>query len=650
MAGNRKKGRADSGPALSSEESAFVARIGQKLSRSGRIRSPLPGWGHLHIDRALPFLCVYRRPAGQSDAGMDKLLAGEAAFLVVSGDRQANPLVTALLKKIVETLGPQFGAFLLLEVWAELDAVTAEGEPADSVDITPFFHVHFQKKAVLEPTLQTLEQSLHGFRLQKIAAVVEASPVKQMPAVHGALPLPVPGEIAGVSCHFMGLRLRPVFRNGERFDTCELFPSLFRQYRRGLSRAIRKTLFRFTESRTTQRPAHYQALGPRALTKLVWDVDHRLAGICDNFDYLFQVTPVNTHEAWLEFQRGDFQKDPVFVYRPLPYDPSELKRQLFQVPVEQVEDPALSFLFREKQEEMDRMISMLGDCNSHRFLHWSILAFGNVDDRLVALAERILEETGSRARPAGARVVEAEELAALAEAEISHYRRLNPAFSATVQIRDDVHVDFLVSRGDLFIGRRTQRPLNRVNALFQHEIGVHVLTHFNGHAQPFKLLGHGLAGYEELQEGLAVLAEYLVGGLTPDRLRILAARVLAVRAVVQGARFTETFRLLQTYGFAQPTAFQVAMRVHRGGGLTKDLLYLRGLDWLLGHLGKGNDLESLWIGKIGARHVTIIQELLWRKVIMPAPLSPRFLHELSARERMEKLRGGMTVMDLLESW
>ncbi|NIQ16470.1 MAG: DUF1704 domain-containing protein, partial [Candidatus Dadabacteria bacterium] len=68
----------------------------------------------------------------------------------------------------------------------------------------------------------------------------------------------------------------------------------------------------------------------------------------------------------------------------------------------------------------------------------------------------------------------------------------------------------------------------RVEALLQHEIGTHALTYFNGLSQPFKQLCIGLSGYEELQEGLAVLAEYLVGGLSKPRLRLLAGRVVAV--------------------------------------------------------------------------------------------------------------------------
>src|SRR5690606_17407786 len=135
--------------------------------------------------------------------------------------------------------------------------------------------------------------------------------------------------------------------------------------------------------------------------------------------------------------------------------------------------------------------------------------------------------------------------------------------------------------------RRLRVPAHRVDALLQHEIGTHVVTFANGSAQPLGLLATGLAGYEELQEGLAVLSEHLVDGLDTSRLRLLAARVVAVRSVIDGADFVETYRLLAEEHDVDPTtAFTVAMRVHRGGGLTKDAVYLRGLVRLLGYLGE----------------------------------------------------------------
>ena len=43
-----------------------------------------------------------------------------------------------------------------------------------------------------------------------------------------------------------------------------------------------------------------------------------------------------------------------------------------------------------------------------------------------------------------------------------------------------------------------------------------MLTYRNGDSQPLKLLAVGLPSYEETQEGLAVLAEYVDGDSIPD--------------------------------------------------------------------------------------------------------------------------------------
>jgi mannose-1-phosphate guanylyltransferase/phosphomannomutase len=51
----------------------------------------------------------------------------------------------------------------------------------------------------------------------------------------------------------------------------------------------------------------------------------------------------------------------------------------------------------------------------------------------------------------------------------------------------------------------------RVPALLHHEVGTHRVTRHNGMAQSIRLFASGLAGYDALQEGLAVLAEYVCG-------------------------------------------------------------------------------------------------------------------------------------------
>jgi uncharacterized protein (TIGR02421 family) len=158
-----------------------------------------------------------------------------------------------------------------------------------------------------------------------------------------------------------------------------------------------------------------------------------------------------------------------------------------------------------------------------------------------------------------------------------------------------------------------------------------------------------LAGHDELQEGLAVLAEHLVEGLTPARLRTLAGRVVAARSVRDGAEFIETYRLMtDRYGFGARAAFQIAMRVQRGGGFVKDAVYLRGLQRVVGYLADGGRLDTLLIGKIALDHVAVIEELERRGVLTTPPLRPAYLDDPDTHYRLERLREGIPLSDLAE--
>ena len=98
---------------------------------------------------------------------------------------------------------------------------------------------------------------------------------------------------------------------------------------------------------------------------------------------------------------------------------------------------------------------------------------------------------------------------------------------------------------------------------------------------------------------------------------------------------------------AHRTAFMVTMRVYRGGGLTKDACYLRGLCKVLAYLAKGGELAPLFVGKIGIEHVPIVRELMWRGVLKEPPLVPRYMGQPETEKRVESLHRGMSVMDLI---
>jgi uncharacterized protein (TIGR02421 family) len=617
---------------------AVTARLADDL----RIRRTLPEGGRLHIDRPLPFLCVYRRPPN-GDAGTERLVTTEASYLVGSGSPQQALGLKKLAESVVATVAPEFGAFLIVEILA--------GEPACSdaaggAGAGPAFHLIAPKREELDEFLDAFERELSLVRLGRGRPDVRVTEAGRV-LPRSLTPLISAAAAGRTNCFVLGLEVRPIYRDPE---TGDLYPLVLRELRRKLSLALKRSFYAFTNTLTTQRPSHYHVLGRRAVVKAVWNVDSGLAEVADSFDFLLQVTPVNAAQAWNSFRRSGYERAPVLRYRPSPVDPLILKRKLFAVPLERVEDPAIFGLFREKQDELDRKVTMLLDINTSRFLHGSIQLYGEPGEENLATAEELLDRLPPRSRddPRGG-TLDADAMADRARREIEHYRRQWPEVRADVEVRPDIANGLMVSHGNLLIGAESRVPAARVDALLSHEIGTHVLTYYNGRAQPFRQLYSGLAGYDALQEGLAVLAEHLVGGLSRPRLRLLAARVVAVRRLTEGASFVEVFReLVRDRGFDRRTAFTIVVRVYRGGGLTKDAVYLQGLLDVLAYVERDGDLERLLVGKIAASHVPVIRELTWRGVLREPPLKPRYLESHDARRRLERLRRGATVFDLAE--
>ena len=166
--------------------------------------------------------------------------------------------------------------------------------------------------------------------------------------------------------------------------------------------------------------------------KTVFDMDRQLAEIDRSFDLLLQATPVNAESAWRDFRRSRFDKPPVFYYRPLAIDPALLKRQLYLIPVESMEDPTLSYLFRQKQEELDRQITLLSDIDSPRFLQESLQIYGGVSDWLLEQATRVARpRADAKRRGTHAGQLNAAEFARRAQEELGYYQQRCADFSAT---------------------------------------------------------------------------------------------------------------------------------------------------------------------------------------------------------------------------
>jgi uncharacterized protein (TIGR02421 family) len=371
-------------------------------------------------------------------------------------------------------------------------------------------------------------------------------------------------------------------------------------------------------------------------------LDRRLSEICGLLPMLQLLTPINVPEQKEAFFQGRVA-EPQFTYRELP-DLAPLGEELDAINPEEATDPVLVHIIRGMHRELERRIELLATRNTEQFLLASIEKWGHADQPLLELAERIIEEIPPA--PPADHYVHAHDLAGMAAVELAHYRERFPELTNLVHVSDLV-AGVMVENGDLFIGTDASISSDRVEQLLHHEIGVHVLTHVNGSAQPIRMLSLGLDGYEETQEALGVLAEYLGGGLRPKRLRAFALRVIAAQSVSGRAGFVETYELMRSLGAGRNRAFNTTMRAHRSGGMTKDALYLGGLVRLLAFLREGGRLGPLFVGKVSLADVPLVIDLLDRKVLVDPPLRPRFLESEEASDLLARIQGGAGVLDLV---
>ena len=375
-------------------------------------------------------------------------------------------------------------------------------------------------------------------------------------------------------------------------------------------------------------------------------IDARLSDIEREIDLLLHMTPTNAGEAWSEFERSDFKVAPIQRLRDLHFDPDLVRRELYGLELESVADPAIKALFKVKRDELGRQITSLEDRDTSRFLYGSLQVFGEPSERLVTVAEELLTKVPTTAPTT--HTVTAGAFADAARAERDLYVRDHPDLTIPIEVRDDVS-ELMVSFGRLLIPSIATVRDDRVPALLHHEIGTHVVTYANGDRQPFKLLRTGLPGYDETQEGLAVLSEYVSGGLDPRRMRVLAARVIAVDMMLDGSDLVDIFETLRNeHGFSPRTAFLIASRVHVGGGSARDAIYLRGIMRVLDYLAEGRDLDVLLVGKLSIDHVPLIQDLLDREILQPPTIKPRWLQLPETEARLRAVREGAGVIDLIE--
>jgi uncharacterized protein (TIGR02421 family) len=613
--------------ARAASEDGLIEQILAALESGQPIRLDLGNGGRLHIDRPLPFLCVHI--ARRRELAARGVVSANASYLIARNLRSAAAIATAVATEMEK----RFGAFILLDI-GELERDRLN---QDAPYLPPF-----------EVILSAPQDASAQAALAVLAAAMEAVDTRfRMPAIERLVNNPQ-GKLARLVPKFpcITVRFAPIYRVPE---SEAIYPELRDRLIVNVVDAGLQAIGAFVKATKAMALSTHRSLGRRVFVNAVSRADKAMDEIATSFDFLLAVTPINADAAWQEFRNDGFAKPPRFLYRPLTVQVDVQKRALFSIGLDHFEDPVLLDLYREKQQELDLQLSMLTARETPRFLELSRALYGSVEPSLLKVADDILARTASKRVGQGNRddvgfaFVERK-----AQSMIKSYAGRDADFAATVELRDDLPAGLMVSNGRLLISRSTVMSRSRVEALLSHEVGVHLLTYFNGSAQGLRLFRSGLAGYEGVQEGLAVLAEFLVGGMTVARLRLIAARVVACAAMLDGASFQENFSLLvDRHNFAKENAFNLVLRLHRGGGLVKDAIYLRGLLEILNHLRCGGSLDPFWMGKIAATHFSVMQEMSARGLLKAPQLMPAFLTHPQAEQRLAAARSGLSPLQML---
>lgn len=607
-----------------------VERSAIRLNRDGPSRLPLAGGGRAHVDRALPFLILNRGAEPDSLAARVTSTSPSYVLWPAGGGSEALDAVAA----IATAAHAAHPRLLLVSLYdlprdlsldgdlPKLEAFTARlsasaDEPAQAA------------AARLTEALEAIEIDLRTCQVEPVADAwfepgVEDF-VRRLPFIsHISLGLPQTYRVPG--------------RDG-------IYPQLLHELEIGVFDALLQAAHAFLGAISPDAPASHRSLGRRSFIAAARSVDRKLLRVSTSFDFLLSVSPINSEAAFEQFKADKSEKAPLFRYRPLTVDPDFAKRALYAIDLRRVEDPVLEKLFAEKRRELDQQLTMLACRNSRDFRYVSLTLYGPPEPALLESARDILDRVP--ADPSRGEAIGADAVRKAARELIAEYRKADSGFRGSIKVRKDIPAGLMVSGHTLMIAQATRMPRGRLDPLLQHEVSVHLLTCVNGDAQGLKIFRTGLAGYEGVQEGLGVFAECAVGGLTPSRLRLLAARVVAVDAMVSGATFIESFRLLREQGMGTRMAFNVIARVYRSGGFSKDAIYLRGFRQVLDLLKSGSDLAPFWYGKIAARHVPVIDELAARGLLQAPRTIPQFLSRPDAQARIQRMRDGPALSQLI---
>jgi uncharacterized protein (TIGR02421 family) len=338
-------------------------------------------------------------------------------------------------------------------------------------------------------------------------------------------------------------------------------------------------------------------------------IDSNLNKLVKKIELLNYINPTNIEQEKRNFFSSKYNINPRFHYRKIDFNAHKLQQQLFSQDIDSIQDEETRNFFRDVIYDYSGLIQCIESIGKgSKFYFNSLKSFGTPTEKDVENAKFILhfndEEYDQEMFPVFSAVEAAEYFQEYTKRyDFDLNLKYSTKLSAAAMVQNSTQT--------LVLKKNHRFSANQLKVLANHEIGVHLVTTFNGLAQPLKIFHNGFPKNLETQEGMAVFSEYMSGCLTLYRLKELSYRVLATDSLRKGFDFCGTFDLLHNqYKLNREEAYTISLRAHRGGGFTKDYLYLTGLKKIYDGYHSGMNLDPLLAGKVTYEYAYIVEKWL----------------------------------------
>lgn len=340
------------------------------------------------------------------------------------------------------------------------------------------------------------------------------------------------------------------------------------------------------------------------------EIDSNLNRMVQQIELLNYVNPINIEQEKRNFFSSKYNINPHFKYRKIDFDAHALQQKLFSQKIDSIIDEESRAFYRDVIYDYSGLIQCIETIGQGRKFYYNALkSFGTPTEKDVENAKFILHFNDE--------VYFDNEMLSVytAEEAAAYFERFMQVYDFPLKIKYSTKISAAAmvqnNTQTLILKKNHKYSANQLKVLANHEIGVHLVTTFNGLDQPLKIFYNGFPNNVETQEGLAVFSEYMSGCLTLHRLKELAYRVIAADSLRKGFAFCDTFDLLHNqYKLNREEAYNITLRAHRGGGFTKDYMYLTGLKKVYDAYYRKENLNPLLTGKVSLEQAAIVKK--WR--------------------------------------